>query len=127
MQIEIRRAGEDDIPFLGWVMFTAARSHLSRCPWSVIFGEAEAGTRQLLERVSRTPAVHWCHVTKFWIAEADGKPAAAMCGFAPATEGTGVLVEAALGVAGGELGYSEERLAEVGERLTIAMSGQPGI
>ncbi len=123
MHVKIRRAGKEDIPFLGWVMYTAARSHLAECPWSVIFGESEAGTRNLLERVSRTRAPHRCHLSKFWIAEADGKPAAALCGFTPATEGTGVLVEAALGVAMTELGYSEERLAEVGERLMVAVSG----
>ncbi len=50
MLINIRRPAKEDIPFLGWVMFTAARSHLEKCPWSVIFGESEAGTR----RSSRT-------------------------------------------------------------------------
>jgi GNAT superfamily N-acetyltransferase len=106
-------------------MYMAARSHLRACPWSLIFGESEAGTRNLLERVSRTADVHWCHASKFWIAEVDGKAAAAMCGFAPATEGTAVLVEAALGVAAAELGYSENRLAEVSERIMVAMSGLP--
>ncbi len=125
MEIKIRRAGKEDIPFLGWVMFTAARSHLAECPWSVIFGESEAGTRNLLEGVSRTRVPHWCHLSRFWIAEVHGKPAAALCGFTPATEGTGVLVDAALGVATTELGYSEQRLAEIGERLMIAVSGLP--
>lgn len=125
MQVKIRRARKEDIRFLGWVMFTAARSHLAACPWSVIFDELEAGTRDLLERVSQTPAVHWCHVSKFWIAEADGEPAAALCGFTPATEGTDILAEAALTVATQALGYSEDRLAQVGERLMIAMSGLP--
>ncbi len=55
LQVTIRRAGQEDIPFLGWVMFTAARSHLAECPWSVIFRETEAGTRELLESVSRSP------------------------------------------------------------------------
>jgi len=125
MQVKIRRAEKEDISFLGWVMYTAARSHLAKCPWSVIFGESEAGTPNLLGRVSQTQAPHWCHVSKFWIAEADGKPAAAMCGFTPATEGSGVLAEVALGVAMTEFGYSEKRFAEVGERLMIALSGLP--
>lgn len=123
MLINIRRPAKEDIPFLGWVMFTAARSHLEKCPWSVIFGESEAGTRNLLERVCQTPLIHWCHASKFWIAEVDGSPAAAMCGFTPATEGTAILAEAAIGVAATELGYREERLARVGERLMIATSG----
>lgn len=125
MKIDIRRAQEEDIPFLGWVMYTAARSHLETCPWSAIFGEDEAGTRKLLEHVARTPATHWCHVSKFWIAEANGIPAAAMSGFTPATEGTPVLAEVALGIAASELGYSDIRLDQVSERLMVAAQGLP--
>lgn len=125
IHVKIRPVRKENIPFLSWVMYTAARSHLAECPWSVIFHESEAGTRKLLERVSQTPDPHWCHVSKFWIAEVDGKPAAAMCGFVPATEGTTVLAEAALGVAKQELDYSQEHLTGVSERLTIAMSGLP--
>ena len=123
--MKIRRPVAEDIPFLGWVMFTAARSHLPQCPWSVIFGETETGTRDLLERVAQNPVPHWCHASKFWIAEVDEKPAAAMCGFVPETEGTRVLAEAAFDIAARDLGYSKERLAEIGERLEIAMSGLP--
>lgn len=119
----IRPARNEDSPFLGWVMYTAARSHLAECPLSVIFGESEAGTRKLLERVSQTPAPHWGHVSRFCIAEVDGKPAAAMCGFVPATEGTLVVVEAVLGIMMRELDYSQERLAGIVERLVIGTSG----
>ena len=82
--VTIRRAQAADIPFLGWVMYTAARSHLTTCPWSAIFGTDEAETREILERLAETAAAHWCHVSKFWIAETDGTPAAAMAGFVPA-------------------------------------------
>jgi GNAT superfamily N-acetyltransferase len=125
MELHIRRAQAADIPFLGWVMYTAARSHLETCPWSAILGEDEAGTRKLLEHVAQSPAAHWCHVSKFWIAEVDGAPAAAMSGFTPATEGTAVLAEAALGIAASVLGYSEARLGQVGERLLVATQGLP--
>ncbi|MAN61998.1 MAG: hypothetical protein CMI60_08615 [Parvibaculum sp.] len=125
MDIKIRRARNDDVPFLGWVMYTAARSHLETCPWNQILDEADQGTRTLLEHVSQSANAHWCHVSKFWIAEADGRPAAALCGFTPATEGTAILAEAALGVAATELEYSEKKLAGIGERLVVAMSGLP--
>ena len=65
----IRRAVTEDIPFLSWVMFTAARSHLDTCVWETSFDEAEAGVRDLLERVAQTAQTHWCHGSKFWIAE----------------------------------------------------------
>lgn len=105
MQVKTRRAREEDMPFLGWAMYTAARSHLAECPWSKIFEKSEIETRNLLERITLTPTVHWCHISKFWIAEADGKPAATMCGFSPATEGTAILAKAALDIARRELGY----------------------
>jgi len=72
MQVKIRPARNKDIPFLGWVMFTAARSHLAESPWSVIFHEPEARTRILLERMSQIPALPWSYVSKFWIAEVTG-------------------------------------------------------
>ncbi|VAW88625.1 hypothetical protein MNBD_GAMMA17-2293 [hydrothermal vent metagenome] len=125
VQVKIRPAQNKDIPFLGWVMFTAARSHLVESPWSVIFHEPEARTRILLERMSQITALPWSHVANFWIAEVDGVPAAAMCGFAPMAEGSPILAELELGVAKQEFNYSEERLAEVLDRLTIAALGFP--
>lgn len=125
MQVKTRRAREEDITFLGWAMYTAARSHLAQCPWSNIFEQSEIETRNLLERITLTPTVHWCHISKFWIAEADGKPAATMCGFSPATEGTAILAKAALDIARRELGYSEEKLMQVSKRLAISISGLP--
>lgn len=106
-------------------MYTAARSHLETSVWSRIFDETETGTRALLEHVSQSARPHWCHVSKFWIAEVNGRPAAALCGFTPATEGTPILADAAFDVAATTLGYGENRLAAVGERLTVAMSGLP--
>ena len=125
MQVKIRPARNNDIPFLGWVMFTAARSHLAKSPWSVIFQESEARTRILLERMSQIPALPWSHVSKFWIAEVNGMSAAAMSGFVPVAEDSPTLAELELGVAKQEFNYSEERLAGVRERLTIATLGFP--
>ncbi|MCF6324003.1 MAG: GNAT family N-acetyltransferase [Gammaproteobacteria bacterium] len=124
VQIKIRPARNKDISFLGWVMFTAARSHLDESPWSVIFHEPETRTRILLERMSQIPALSWSHVSKFWIAEVDGVPAAAMCGFEPMTESS-PIAEFELDVAKQAFNYSEERLTGVRDRLTIATSGFP--
>jgi len=125
VQVKIRPARNKDVPFLGWVMFTAARSHLAKSPWSVIFDESEVRTRILLERMSQIPALPWSHVSKFWIAEVDEVPAAAMCGFVPVAEGSSILAELELGVAQQEFNYSEERLVGVRDRLMIAASGFP--
>jgi translation initiation factor 4G len=125
MRPRIRRATTEGIPFLSWVMFTAARSHLDRCVWETIFDEPEAGVRDRLERVARTVQTHWCHGSKFWIAEVEGKPAAALCGFVPETEGSGPLGEALLDVARNQLSYPEERISEILRRGAISMSGMP--
>ena len=125
MNIKIRRARSDDISFLGWVMLTAARSHLEVCPWSTIFEEPEQETQTLLARIAQSPKPHWCHMSRFWIAEVDGQPTAALSGFTPAIEGSPVLAEAALGVATSDYGYGEDRLGRIGERLLIAASGLP--
>jgi ribosomal protein S18 acetylase RimI-like enzyme len=87
--------------------------------------EPEQETRNLLEKVARSSQMHWCHSSKFWIADVDGKPAAALCGFTPATENTLALANAALCVAADELGYSESKMAGISERLEIALSGLP--
>jgi GNAT superfamily N-acetyltransferase len=125
MRPSIRRATIGDIPFLGWVMFTAARSHLDKCVWETIFDETEAGVRDLLERVARTGQTHWCHASGFWIAEAEGKPAAALCGFVPETEGSEPLGKAMVDVARSQLSYSEERISELLQRGAISMGGMP--
>lgn len=123
--MKIRRAVIEDIPFLGWVMLTAARSHLSRSPWSVIFDEPESRTRMLLERMCRVSVRHWSHFSRYWVAEIKGRPAAAMCGFAPASVGPLSLAETEIGIAKQTFGYSDERLAEIRERLRIATRGMP--
>ena len=125
VQVKIRPAQNKDIPFLGWVMFTAARSHLAESPWGVIFHEPEARTRILLERMSQIPALPWSHVSRFRIAEVGGAPVAAMCGFVPVVEGSPILTELELGVAKQEFNYSAERLAVVLDRLTVATLGFP--
>ena len=125
MPPRIRRATDEDIPFLSWVMFTAAWSHLETCVWETIFGETETRVRDLLQRVAQTAQTHWCHGSRFWIAEANGEAAAALCGFVPATEGSGPLADAMLEVARNQLAYPEERINEISRRGAISMGGMP--
>lgn len=125
MEIQIRRASQGDIPFLSWVMFTAARSHLEKCVWQTIFDETEAFTRDLLERVAQTQTTHWCHSSKFWIAELEGEAAAALCRFVPDMEGSRTLLKVMIDVLKNQLSYSEERIKEILQRGALAMSGIP--
>ncbi len=124
-QVNIRTAQEGDIPFLGWVMYTAARSHLDMSPWSVIFQEPERRVRVLLERITQIPNLPWSHVQNFWIAEVDGVPAGAMNGFAIDAAGPAPLPEMELHVARQVFDYSEPRISEIRKRLAIAATGFP--
>jgi len=123
--INIRLAQPADIPFLAWVLYTAAQSHLAHCPWSIIFNETEARTRTLLEHITQNPSLPWSDVSNFWIADADGKPAAAMCGFAPTTETPTDPVITELSIAKQVFHYSNEQLADIQKRIIIATFGFP--
>ena len=114
-----------DIPFLGWVMYTASRSHLEECPWSVLFGEPENRTRVLLERISRTSLLPWSYIRNFRIAEVNGRPVAAMCGYAPGDTDYTVIEDLELNIATQEFKYSRQRQAEIRDRFVIAASGFP--
>ncbi|GEM_PF-1899272 len=125
MAVKIRRGEQQDIPFLAWVMYTAARSHLTACPWCVIYGEPEKRTRILLAALSQIPTLPWSYFSRFWIAEVDGVPAAAMCGFVPAESLSSAMAEPELSVAKQLFDYSEPRLAVIRERLAVAALGFP--
>lgn len=125
MPVILRRANRDDTPFLARIMYTAARSHLSVCPWNAILEETEQGTLRLLQKIATTPKHHWCHVSGFWIAQVDNEPAAALCGFDPATEGSDVLAAWVLNVMSNEEGMHLEKLARIRAHLKISVSGLP--
>lgn len=124
MTITIRAAGAHDIDFLCWVMFTAAKSHLDRCMWEMIFDMSPADTMAFLARVATTEATHWCHQSKFLVAEIDGVAAGALCTFDPTTEGTAALSDAMLSVAT-QLDRGEGWLESVLNRALIVDAATP--
>ena len=89
--MNIRDARASDIDFIAWVQLTASRSHVPRGIWEYLNDQDEEHTLAFIRRMAATDTVHWCHWSLFQIAEVDGTPAAAMCGFDPATEGMGAL------------------------------------
>ena len=91
--VRIRQATAGDAEFLGWVMLTAARSHLEVGIWEYINGQTGDQTLEYLRRLAVTETEHWCHWSRFLIAEVDGHPAAAMCGFEPEAHGMHVMLE----------------------------------
>jgi ribosomal protein S18 acetylase RimI-like enzyme len=85
--MRLREAREGDAAFLAWVMLTASRSHVERGIWEFINDQGEAQLLPFLERLALSDAVHWCHYSRFLVAEEGGRSAAALCGFDPSTHG----------------------------------------
>lgn len=125
MKFNIRPAQANDIHFLAWAMYEAARSHLTKSPWSVIFGEAEAQTRRLLENTIQIPELYWSCLANFRVVEIETKPIAAMCAFAPVAEVAPALADLQLSVLKQNSSYPEKYIADVRERLAIAALGLP--
>jgi len=91
MDVRIRPAVADDAAFLAWVIFAAGRSHCSRGIWDVILGWPEDVCLSYLERLVVTETRHPFHYSGFIVAEADGRPAAALSGYYPKQLGFGEL------------------------------------
>ena len=89
--MKIRDATPDDAAFLAWVKLIAARSHLTYGPWDHILDLPEDETLAFLEQLALTDAVHWCHHSRFLVAEVDGERAGALCAFDPKVHGGSTL------------------------------------
>jgi len=81
MSVRIRRGSADDAEFLARVMFSASRAHMTRGLWDLIIGADEAGCLEYLSRLAIAEPRSLYHYESFLVAEVDGEPAAALCGF----------------------------------------------
>jgi translation initiation factor 4G len=68
-------------PFIAWVTLTAFRSHLERGFWDFMLDGDEAYKLRYLEALTTTEQLHWVHYSTFIVAEVDGRPASALCGY----------------------------------------------
>ena len=75
-------------------MMLASRGHLSRGVWNLIAGGSEENCLDYLRRLALTEPVSLCHYSSFLVAEHDGRPAAALCGFDPRSGGWELLGDA---------------------------------
>jgi len=72
----------------------ASRGHLRRGVWDLIAGGSEQNCLDYLRRLALAEPVSLCHYSSFIVAEHDGRPAAALCGFDPRAGGWQVLGDA---------------------------------
>jgi ribosomal protein S18 acetylase RimI-like enzyme len=108
--LKIRRGTREDADFLAWVMLTASRAHLKRGPWDLIIGANETGCLEYLKRLAVAEPRSMAHYESFFVAEADGSGAAALCGFKP-DEAAWRTVGTAMAVVQRDLGWTDEDLA----------------
>jgi ribosomal protein S18 acetylase RimI-like enzyme len=129
MEVRYEYARPEHAGFLAWVMMTAHRSHLEKGLWDFVVGGSEADCLRYLETLAVTERAHWAHYSTFLVAEADGRPAAALCGYFEADSGTEAIREG-MAQANAVVGRSEEEHAlgwgRAGSIINVAPEHAPG-
>src|SRR5580658_1799737 len=116
MAISIHSANAGDADFLAWVMLSASRAHLSRGVWDLIIGGDEAGCLEYLKRLAIAEPCSPYHYRSFLLAELDGQPGAALCGFEMLADRWAIAAEAMSNVQR-DLGWKESDLAMSRQRV----------
>ena len=128
--VMIADAGWKHAGYLAWVMLTAHRSHLERGLWDFVVAGSEAECLRYLEALAVTEQAHWAHYSTFIVAEVEGRPAAALCGYFEAEHGTPALVQG-MAEANRVVGRSEEEHAagwqRAGSIVHVAPEYAPGV
>src|SRR5215471_17278833 len=121
MSIRVRRATENDLDLLLWVMLAASRSHLDRGIWEYLNASDEDTTISFLRRLATTELVHLFHWSLFLVAELDGEAGAAMCAYDSSTQGFDAALPEMIAATAAE-GIDRED-PEYGRRSGVMLSG----
>ena len=113
----IRRALPENADFIAWTILAAQRGHLSRGWFDIALNRDEAGCLAFVRRIALAHTQSWWHVSQFWIAEADGMPAAALCAVPAA--GAGASARAVLEEVAGDTGLDGSELSAIFLRARI--------
>ena len=122
--VRIVEATPEHAPFIAWVTLTAFRSHLERGLWDVMLDGDEASRLRYLEALATTEQLHWVHHSTFIVAEVDGRPASALCGYIDEELG-GPTLQMAIIEANEKTGRTEEEAAAGFERAKSIMQVIP--
>jgi ribosomal protein S18 acetylase RimI-like enzyme len=122
--VRIVEARPEHAPFIAWVTLTAFRSHLERGFWDVMLDGDEANKLRYLEALATTEQLHWVHHSTFIVAEVDGRPASALCGYIDEELGGPTLRMAGI-EANEKTGRTEEEAAAGFERAKSIMNVIP--
>ena len=110
MELRIVDARPEHVPFIAWVMLTAHRSHLERGLWDFMVEGSDADRLRFLEALASTSKPHWSHHSIFLVAEVEGQPASALCGYFEEEHGMPAFLEA-VPEANQAVGRTEEDVA----------------
>ncbi len=128
--VKIAEAREEQAGFLAWVMVTAHRSHLERGLWDFLVGGTEEDCLRYLEALAATERPHWAHYSTFIVAEIEGRPVSALCGYFEAESGTPALRDG-MAEANRVMGRSDEEHAagwqRAGSIALVAPEHEPGV
>ena len=122
--VRIVEATPEQAPFIAWVTLTAFRSHLERGLWDIMLDGDEASKLRYLEALATTEQLHWVHHSTFIVAEVDGRPASALCGYIDEELG-GPTLQMAIIEANEKIGRTEEEAAAGFERAKSIMQVIP--
>jgi len=122
--VSIVEATPAHAPFIAWVTLTAFRSQLERGFWDFLLDGDEAYKLRYLEALARTEELHWAHYSAFIVAEVDGGPASALCGYFEHELG-GPTLRAAGIEANQQTGRTDEEAAAGFDRAKSIMSVLP--
>ena len=98
MNVTIRDAKPGDASFLGWVMQTAARSHVPLSFWDHAFPGPDAPRLEYIAEMALAEPRSFAHYSGFLVAEHDGKPVGGLSGYDSAKKGMDKFVTALTGV-----------------------------
>ena len=119
MDISIRDATADDADFLAWAILTAAQGHLNKpSVWERVFSGSEEDRKNLLAKLVVAEPRCIAHYEGFVIAEHNGSPIAAACGYIPADRSPEAFTTALLTVVE-EAGWNHQQQIDLLEGFNV--------
>lgn len=112
-------------PFLAWVMQAASRSHLERGALEIFVDGSDPECLRFLEGLVLTTVPQWSNFQHFLVAERNGQPAGALCGYF-AEECDGPLFGKSTVDVAVQLGWTHDRLVAAWNRLIPLRSAPLG-
>jgi len=80
-QLQVRRATQNDIPFVAWCNYEASSPAPNFCYWDPLLEGSNTDTMAFIEAVFKADALAWGSPEDFFIVEENGKPIAGASGF----------------------------------------------